>query len=43
MIASLAAVAAALTIGLPILALGEHVRESHLPDQDTSPNRQETP
>lgn len=43
MIASLVAVAAALTLGLPIFALGEYVRESRLPDQDTSPNRQETP
>ena len=41
--ASLTAAAVALAIGLPIFALGEHVRESRLPDQDTSPNRQETP
>lgn len=43
MIASLTATAVALAVGLPIFALGEHVRESRLPDQDTSPNRQETP
>ena len=43
MIASLTATAAALAIGLPIFALGEYVRESRLPDQNTSPDRQETP
>nr|DAS00728.1 MAG TPA: hypothetical protein [Caudoviricetes sp.] len=43
MTASLIAATAALAIGLPIFALGEHVRESRLPDRDTSPNRQETP
>lgn len=43
MIAALTAAAAALTLGLPIFALGEYLRESRLPDQHTSPNRQETP
>lgn len=43
MITSLTATAVALAVGLPIFALGEHVRESLLPDQNTSPNQQETP
>lgn len=43
MTASLLATAAALAAGLPIFALGERVRESRLPDQNTPPNRQETP
>ncbi len=43
MIASVTAAAVALAVGLPIFALGERIRESHLPDQSTSPDRQETP
>lgn len=43
MIASLTATVAALTIGLPIFALGERIRENHLADQSTSPDRQEKP
>lgn len=43
MISALIAAAVALAAGLPIFALGERVRESRLPGQHTSPNRQETP
>jgi hypothetical protein len=43
MIVSLTATAVALAVGLPIFALGEHVRESRLPDQNTSPARKEAP
>lgn len=42
MTASLIATAVALAIGLPIFALGERIRERHLPDQPTSPTRKET-
>lgn len=42
MIASLTAVAAALAIGLPILALGERIRERGGADRHTSPTRKET-
>lgn len=42
MIASLTATSVALAIGLPIFALGERIRESRLPDQNTSPARKET-
>jgi hypothetical protein len=46
MIASLTAVAAALGLGLPLLALGELIRERkerRLRNQHTSPNRRDTP
>lgn len=43
MIASVTAAAVALAVGLPIFALGERIRENHLTDQSTSPDRQETP
>ena len=42
MTASLLATAAALAIGLPIFALGERLRDSLRPDQNTSPTRKET-
>lgn len=46
MIAALTPIAVALTVGLPIFALGEHVRgreERRLTDQDTAPTRKEMP
>ena len=42
MIASLTAVTAALLIGLPLLALGEHIRERGGADRHTSPTSKET-
>lgn len=42
MIASFTATVVALAVGLPIFALGERIRESRLPDQNTSPARKET-
>lgn len=42
MIASLAATAVALAVGLPIFALGERIRERGGADRHTSPTRKET-
>lgn len=42
MTASLTAAAVALSIGLPIFALGEHIRERGGADRHTSPTRKET-
>lgn len=43
MTASLTAMAVALTIGLPVFALGERIRERHLNYPHNSPTRKNVP